>query len=266
MDEINGKWIVQNGELILASNAKIVLDKSFYEVIRVCDGKIIFLEEHLDRLMKSIEKAKVNLNFDKCEIEKWIKILKAKLNISNQNIKIVVERSENRRISIYPLESHYPADKLYREGIEVDWIKVQRKNPEIKLWNQNYKTIVNNAINENNVFEVLLCDDDGFITEGSKSNVFFIMKGEVFTAPKSRVLNGITRQKVIEAIEISRVKLIERELSISDLNKVDGAFLTGTSLNILPIRRIGTKEFELSGKTLALLEKIMSNYNRILHD
>ncbi|MCT4663400.1 MAG: aminotransferase class IV [Tissierellales bacterium] len=266
MREIRGKYIIQDGNIILAENAEIMLDGSFYEVIRIYDGKFLFLNEHIERLEKSIIGAGYECPFDKEYLLELVNRLKQSLSILNQNIKIVVEIENAKRISIYAIESKYPEKELYEMGVAVDCLNIKRDNPEIKLWNQNYKNIVNKVVKEKELFEVLLVDDDGTITEGSKSNVFFIKGDVVYTASTKKVLNGITRQKVIEAIKNANIVIEEIDVGVKDIKDIDAAFLTGTSLNILPISRIGDKMFEYSVQTKRLMEKLKKAYEQILHE
>ncbi|MFA5420230.1 MAG: aminotransferase class IV, partial [Bacteroidales bacterium] len=76
------------------------------------------------------------------------------------------------------------------------------------------------------------------ITEGSRSNVFFIKENELFTAKVNSVLPGVTRAIVIQIIRALRFQLHETDIDVRDLPKFQSAFLTGTSPGILPIQSI----------------------------
>jgi len=113
-------------------------------------------------------------------------------------------------------------------------------------------------IEELKLYEVLLVDRDGNITEGSRSNVFFV-KAEVFyTAPESKVLVGITRQKVIECLRQLNFKLVEKSVSAVEISQFDAAFLTGTSPKVLPVNSIGKQVFNTQ---TVVLQKLMKSYD-----
>jgi len=78
------------------------------------------------------------------------------------------------------------------------------------------------------------------VSEGSRSNVFFIRHDLIRTPPGDQVLKGITRNKVIQLCRKLNIKLIEDPISIDELNKFEAVFLTGTSPKVLPVRRIGS--------------------------
>ncbi len=84
----------------------------------------------------------------------------------------------------------------------------------------------------------MLRDEKNCITEGSKSNVFFIANERVMTAPGDQVLKGITREKVFLLCNKLNYKIIECPISIDTLYSMEAVFLTGTSPRILPVNRI----------------------------
>jgi branched-chain amino acid aminotransferase len=105
---------------------------------------------------------------------------------------------------------------------------------------------------------VLLVDRNGQITEGSRSNVFFIKDGEVFTAPADKVLLGVTRSKIIEIIKGMGVRLHEEAVSAGDIGSFDAAFISGTSPKVLPIASTGSTEFDVNDP---ILRKVMEKYD-----
>ncbi len=102
---------------------------------------------------------------------------------------------------------------------------------------------------------------EGRITEGSRSNVFFVKDGCFVTAPAEEVLPGITRQKVIELLAGSGYALKEHSLSAAELPQVQAAFLTGTSPKILPIRSIGDLTLPVDNAGVAYLQ---NEYNKLI--
>jgi branched-chain amino acid aminotransferase len=116
-------------------------------------------------------------------------------------------------------------------------------------------------VTQQDVFEILLSDDQGRITEGSKSNIFFVSGRKLITAPRHLVLPGITRQKVIEIAEALGVRISYKSLFYSDLNLMEGAFLTGTSPKVLPVCQVDEVEFSVKSE---LIKQIMKRYNELI--
>ena len=133
-----------------------------------------------------------------------------------------------------------------------------RTNPRAKVLNSDARIIANDTIAEKKLFEVILKDNKGFITEGSRSNIFFIKGNRLITPQEKDVLQGITRLNVLKLCKSEKIELIEKKIHLSEISEMDSAFITGTSLKILPIRNIDSFEFNTQNMTL---QKITDLYN-----
>ena len=118
-----------------------------------------------------------------------------------------------------------------------------RENPGVKYINTDLRTRTNRLIKQKQVYEVLLVDKEGYITEGSRSNVFFIGDNVIFTAPLEYVLPGTSRKRVFDICHKHRFPIIEKRIPASELARYDAAFLSGTSPLILPINRLDELRF-----------------------
>jgi branched-chain amino acid aminotransferase len=116
--------------------------------------------------------------------------------------------------------------------------------------NVSFKDEVNKKIKEMNAFEALLVNKEGYITEGSRSNMFFVRGEKVFTAPKGEVLLGVTRKHIINVCKELNIDVVEENINIKDLDKIDGGFMSGTSVNVLPISSIDDKKYSSADNNL----------------
>jgi branched-chain amino acid aminotransferase len=113
-------------------------------------------------------------------------------------------------------------------------------DPAVKSGNYlNNVLALGEARRRDGAYEAILCADDGSIAEGSTSNVFAVVKGEIWT-PGSEVgiLDGITRAKVIELARGAGLKLHERRIQPDELRGAEEAFLTSATRGVLPITTI----------------------------
>jgi branched-chain amino acid aminotransferase len=115
------------------------------------------------------------------------------------------------------------------------------------------------AIKEHSLYEVILVDKNGQITEGSRSNIFFIKDGEVYTSPLHQVLPGVTRGKIVEIIRSKGIAIHEEPINESDVKSFDAAFISGTSPKVLPISSIGDVTYDVDEP---LLRDIMNWYDQ----
>ena len=229
---------------------------SVYEVVRITDGEPVFLPEHYQRLEKSLASMGKLPLFTYEELRGCIDDLVEESGIRNHNIKIEADVSGYSRLYLTP--THYPAPEMYKDGVKTDLFRGERRNPNVKMMDRALREATNAAIRDNDLYEVLLVDRNGFVTEGSRSNVFFIKDGEVYTAPSDKVLLGVTRSKVIEIINELGIRLHDEAPAAGDIAKYQAAFISGTSPKVLPIASIGEVSFDVNDPAL---RKIMEKYN-----
>ena len=240
---------INNGEIIPRENMYELLKQDnakIYEVVRVIKRKPIFLKEHFDRMNKSIELSGygVKMNYD--EFNNYINMLINANNFENCNVRISFFINDEPVILMYFVESHYPTEEQFKKGIYVVTVKKQRKNPNVKQFESNFRENIDKLLLEKNAFEAILINGDDTISEGSKSNVFFVKGNTLVTSVDSAVLLGVTRGKVVELCENNGINIEKRNIHLNELKFFDGAFITGTSNDVLPIREIDDIVFNSS--------------------
>ncbi len=229
---------------------------SVYEVVRVTGGRPVFLKEHYGRLEKSLAAMGRVPEFSCEELRECIAALVSESGVKDHNIKIEADVEGFSRLYLSP--THYPEPELYETGIKTDLFRGERRSPNIKMIDRQLREATDEAIKAGGLYEVLLVDRNGQITEGSRSNVFFIKDGEVFTAPSEKVLLGVTRSKIIEIIRSFGIALHEEAVAAADIGNFDAAFISGTSPKVMPIASVGEASFDVNDP---ILRKIMEKYN-----
>nr|WP_312576074.1 aminotransferase class IV [Sedimentibacter sp.] len=232
---------VKNGEIITKNQLKSLLEQDnykIYEVIRVIEKKPIFLEEHFNRMVNSIELSGLNSKIEFDDYKSYIEILIKENNFENCNIRVSFFIINEPVFLMYFVKSTYPSPDLYKSGIDVVMVKKHRRDPNIKLFESNLRDSIDKILSEKKAFEAILINDDDTVSEGSKSNVFFVKENELITSKDSSVLLGVTREKVIDICNRNGINVNKRNISVDELKSFDAAFITGTSINVLPIKKI----------------------------
>lgn len=242
---------------------------SIYEIIKIEQGIPLFLEDHLNRLFYSADISNLSIDESYCDIETLIAELIKKNNTRIGKIKLIVrfkkENGQNEKdLIIYFTPHYFPSTEEYINGVETGICYATRGNPNAKILHSEARKRANNTIVEQKLFEVLLINDQGFITEGSRSNVFFIKDKTVFTPPLHHVLNGVTRINIIKLCKQNNIEIIEKEILLSTIQNMDTIFLTGTSLNAIAVKKFNKLEFDVKNNTLAqisiLFNKLTEEY------
>jgi len=264
-EAINDYYII-NGEkkgTELFNDNLIKNGKSLYEIIRVINGVPLFLENHLDRLYNSAKITGLEVSYGLEEIKAVIVDLITSNNAKNGNVKIVFNYKEAERVNnnflAYFIKHSYPTTEQYENGVSVILYHGERNNPNAKVINSAFREQVDEEIKKKNVYEAILVDRDGNITEGSKSNIFMVKENEVLTAPLEAVLPGITRQTIIDLCSELGIKVSETKVNFNSIKDVDGLFISGTSPKVLPINKVDKMNFSSSSNKIIL--SIMEGYN-----
>ena len=266
MTDNAGRYYIYNGELRDSNHMEIAVpvgNQAVYEIIRIIAGVPLFLEDHYERMRISMRNIGYETDFTCSSLAGEIKRTIEANGQINCNVKIMTIFAETgSHILLYISKSHYPEEELFENGVKAGLMQLERENPNIKLLNHAYRYAADKKIREGDYFEVLLCRDDGSITEGSKSNVFFVKGNRIYTAPDTYVLKGITRKYVMEACRIAGYEVCETLTAVSLLKNMDGLFLSGTSIKVLPVAEVGELGFQ-SAKNPAI-KAVREEYDKII--
>ncbi|SFU52232.1 branched-chain amino acid aminotransferase [Clostridium sp. DSM 8431] len=228
-----------------------------YEVLKIINGKPLFYEEHYKRMLNSFNIKSVVLNISEGELLSYINKVAKINNVLNGNIKIIyiVEQKELR---IYFIKHSYPTPEMYKEGVKCISYFAKRDNPSAKVINSKLREDVNNKLRIEKAYEAALVNDEGLITEGSRSNMFFIKENNIYTSEGKSVLPGVTRTEIFKQAKESKINLNEVKIPLININQYEAAFISGTSPNILPIQCIDDVRFNVNN---LILRKIINDFN-----
>lgn len=301
MDDNSGKYVVLDG-IVKDASETISVDytsgRTAYEVLRIIRGVPLFFEDHFKRMMGTIGviglstaiKAERPTDGDSMIAERptdgdsiitggqaddggrvitagQLKDSIRKLLAANEadccNVKIVISEADGRlRQLLYISRSHYPTQEETDEGVKTGLLHIERHNPNAKVLNQAYISAVSTKMKEDTYYELILVDNNGRITEGSRSNAFLVRDGSIYTAPGEFVLKGITREYVFEACRRAGYAVIEQFTEAKDLPEVEAAFLSGTSIKVLPIATID--RLVLNSSANPVIAEVRLEYDKLL--
>lgn len=266
MEDNSGRKYISNGELKSSENPMFVNTteiKTVYEVIRIISGTPLFFEDHFARMTDSMISSGKKLEMSEETAVGLIHDLIEANGSINCNVKVTVYEEDGRQnVLMYIGKSYYPTAEEYRNGVPAGLIQIERSSPNAKILNKSYKDAVANSMREGGFFEVLLVNKEGFITEGSRSNAFFILDNEIVTAPGEYILKGITRKYVLEACKNTGLMVVERLIHVSELNSIKGAFISGTSIKALPIASIDGRKTDVAPDSPVIL--VLGEYDKIV--
>lgn len=246
-----------NGEFLSEIDEKVIpiqerghqFGDGIYEVIRVYNNKPFMLEEHLDRFEKSANAIHLKLPYARQEL---IDIINQGIERSNEksvDVYFQVTRGIAPRLHFFPdtkavfamtiKPSRYVDSSKKENGVAVLLMEDERwKNCYIKSLNLLPNVLAKHEAASNGCDEAILIKD-GYITEGSSSNIFVIKNGAMYTTPATKgILHGITRLAVIQLADKLNLEVKEEHFDEKFLINSDEAFITSTTQEILPINKV----------------------------
>lgn len=252
--------IILNDQIINKCDAQIdIEDRGYqfgdgvYEVIRIYGGKLFTASEHLDRFYSSAEKIKINIPFQKAELQSMLAKLIEENKVHNGSIYMQITRGASPRNHIFPSDDVKPVLTAYTKEVErpvsqlengveaivaddIRWLRC-----DIKSLNLLPNLLAKQYATERGCFESIL-HRDGMVTEGSSSNAYIVTDGKVKTHPATNlILNGITRQVIARLCKENDIPFLEEAFQVDDLLEADEIFVSSTTSEVMPIIGIDGK-------------------------
>lgn len=264
--KVLGETYIKDG--IVQDTSGFIPDMSsdvYYEVIRMMDNKILFLHDHIDRLRNSLSGSGIKFpGFG--PVREQLRLLQVNNSFTEGNIRICMQQDPDKGSSLlsYYVPHVYPELCMYKSGVQVVTFPHVRPNPGIKKWDDHFRKSVNAYIRDHGVYEAVLLNTMQQITEGSRSNIFFMdHHHQLITPPEKDVLPGITRAYVLKICAQEGLEVYERPIHIHELNNLAACFLTGTSPKILPVWQLDGYQFKADHPVLRLL---MDRYEELIKE
>ena len=280
---VNGKFLDRNNAKISVFDSGFLLGDGVWSGIRLHNGKLLFLTEHLQRLYDDAKAISLKIHVNKKELTKYlIQTVKKNKMLSDVHIRLIISRGikstpyqdpsftiSKPTIVIIP-EYKKPDEKLYKKGLILKTVKTIRgpKNVQDPVLNTLSKLNCILACIEakkNNADEALMHDINGNIATNNSTHFFFIKDNKVYTSTGNYCVKGITRKNVIDICKSNKIRIYQKNFKLKDVMKADEAFVTGTFANIIPVKKINNKKFSIKKSNLTFiirnlyLEKI-NNY------
>ena len=247
------KYFSKNGELLPAERAVVPLASieyaygfGVYETVRVSGGTAYFLQNHAERLLESAKIIGLEHSFCREDVENFAQNLMAATEAEAFNVKILLlgaPRKEDATLYVLCLNPLFPDKKIYKEGVDLAVVNYEREYPRAKTLNMLLSYLAYRKAKQSGCYDALLVDRRGRAREGTRTNFFAVKDGVVFSPPEEQILPGITRKAVLSVAAKIGVSVEEKEIFLDDLKNCDGAFITGTSVKIVPVGKIGDFEY-----------------------
>lgn len=267
-------FISINFQLYKAEEAKILVTDlalqrgyGIFDFLKTIDNQIIFAADHFNRFYNSAKELNLTIDFTQEELLNSIHEMMLKNNIPNSGIKFILTggyaedgytiAKPNLVITQVPFE--VPYDSI-NKGIRLVTYNHQRQLAAVKTIDYLQAIRLQPYIKENGASDVLYHHNES-IRECPRANFFMVKGNEVFT-PKTDILKGVTRNKVL-LLENEAYTVKEIDFTLDDLNEATEAFITSSTKNILPILAIDGKTIG-NGNTGKVTYQLHNQLNEVI--
>lgn len=241
----NGSFVEPTEGLLPIDERGHQFGDGVYEVVRVYGGNPFLLDMHLSRLNDSLRLIGIKNPHTN---EEWTQLIYDAIRESHESEALVywqVTRGIAPRAHLFPGVA--PSVSLTvrpfvaKESTTMNLLALPDErwaNVFVKSLNLLPNVLAKEAAKRAGADEALLVRD-GRVTEGSSSNAWFVRGAQIITAPPNRfILNGISRRFTLQLAEKLGLSVTERALSWDEISTVDEVFMTGTTIEVMPVSEI----------------------------
>lgn len=249
---LNDRFVDKEAALISVFDHGFMYGDGVFETLVSYNGKVFKAGEHMDRLFRSADMLMISISMTKDELIGLLGEAIRVNNLTNAYLRVSITRGVGEiglspslcakpTFVIYSHERRPQPDIFYDKGVAVALVSVTRNsrtalNPLIKTTSFLNNILAKIEAQKLSAFEGIMLNQDGFLAEGTISNVFFIREGVLFTPSlETGILDGITREVVIEIAGSRNLNVREGLYLPEDLHKAAEIFLTSTSMEIVPV-------------------------------
>lgn len=267
---INGKFYLRDKAKISVFDSSVILGDGVWSGIRLHNEKLLFLKEHIDRLLKDSKSISLKIPFSKKAIcEMLYNTVKKNKMHTDVHIRLIISRGvkstpyQDPAFTISPPtiiiipEYKKPDEKLYKSGLILKTVKTIRgphnvQDPRINSLSKLNCILACIEAKKKNADEALMFDINGNIATNNSTHFFYIKNNTVFTSTGKYCVQGITRQNVIDICKKNKIKIKQRNFKLKEVLQADEAFVTGTFANIIPVKQINNKKFKINTSNMSL--------------
>jgi branched-chain amino acid aminotransferase len=274
---VNGDLVPRNAASISVFDSGYLIGDGIWEALRLHDGVLVFLDEHLDRLWQAAAMVGMDLRMSREDLVAAIwRTLDANDMRDGVHVRFMLTRGTKTTPSQDPrlvmsgpnlviiAEYKLASPETKAAGVRLFTSTIRRGSPDyldprLNCHSKLHEVVALVQAIEAGADEALMLDIHGFVATCNATNFFIVRNGEVWTSTGQYCMNGITRGKVIETCGRNDIPCYQKNFSLFDVYAADEAFLTGTFGGLTPVSAIDGRQIG-SGAAGPMTQKLEALY------
>lgn len=266
---LNGRFLAPEEAKSMLTNNAPFFGRGVFETMRAYKNKIVHLDGHIERLQRSAKLIEIRSLYPKDKLKRIIYKAVSLRGIKDAHVRITLWGQDNNSgILIAAKEYRSYSQQEYNAGFSAAISEFRQDEnsllTRIKSTSRILYQLSLGQAKKRGFDEALILNSRGFIAEASRSNIFLVKSGDLFTpALACGCLDGITRWVVFDLARKSNIKTYEGKFVPQDLYAADEAFLSNSLMGLMPIVSLERKKIG-EAKCGRLTKFIMRKYNSLL--
>lgn len=279
---LDGQFMDRESAKVSVFDHGLLYGDGIFEGIRVYDGNVFKLSEHVRRLYDSAKSILLEIPYSQEEMSALICETVRRNELSTAYIRVVVSRGVGdlglnptncRGASVFIIAEQlalFPT-ALYENGIKAVAASTRRNpsdslNPKIKSLNYLNNILIKMEAQTAGADEAIVLNHEGYVVEGSSENIFIVRDGVLTTPPiYLGALEGITRTAVIEVAKSLDFFVKEEPFTMHDVYVADEVFFTGTAAEIVPVIEVDRRKIG-DGRPGPVTHQLHQEFQRTTRD
>jgi len=275
---LDGAFVDRADAKISVFDHGLLYGDGIFEGIRLYEGNVFRLEQHLERLWYSAKAIMLNIPIPRKEMSDAVCETCRQNGLRDGYIRLVVTRGVGDlglspwlcpRPSVFIIADKialYPPE-FYQAGLGIVTVPTRRMNPAalpptVKSLNYLNNIMAKMEARQAGALEAIMLNDSGYVAECTGDNIFIVHKGRIFTpAVQQGALKGITRDAIIEVAGSLGLPVEEHDLIRYDFWNADECFLTGTAAEVVPVVKLDGREIG-DGKPGPITSRVLAEFRR----
>lgn len=263
--------IQSTDRLISVRDTAALRGYGLFDYFKVIDGVPVFVEDHIARLLKSCEGLHLEIPYDAAALKKMIMSVIDRHPVKTFAVRFLVTpgvgpdsgtKGDHPEVFCIGEPIIFPSESDITKGWKLLSYEYTRYLHQYKSINYLQLMANKNLLKENNANDFLF-KHDGFVSESTRANIFFVKDGSTLVTSSEYILEGVTRKRLLENLPPD-FTIEVRPVKFEELPSFKEAFISGSSKNIMPVFAIDDIKYSqhnpVTKEILKRFEKMTQDY------